>query len=181
MEVDEIELFVQTVLVFLAAFLGIPTGFWLQHWIESRNLQEEKKQLLRLLENNLDDNLRLLNQIETQLTPTYTIYYSLNLSIWPNIVERISILDDWNFIEKIQKAYYELAHLERKIDKQFDLAFLPVPQHVTYPQLQADVAGMRGQLVSNGILPHVKSIRELILELLKDINAKKIELKSKEK
>jgi len=130
-------------------------------------------QLLQLLENNLKDNLRLVTQIEVELKPSSVIYYPLNLSIWPGIAERISILGDWTFVDRIQRAYYELAHLERKIDKQFELAYSSVPQHPTYPQMQADVAGMRGQLIATGILPHVKDIKELLQELLKDIDEKK--------
>jgi len=167
------EMIIQTGLIFLAAFIGIPAGFWLQHYINKTSLKEQKIQLLQFIHHNLSDNKRLVEQIGRELNPSSITYYPLDLQAWPYIAGQIAILEDWQIADKIQRAYYELAHLERKIDKQFELAYAPVPQNPTYPQMQANVGAMRGELISSGIIPHTITIKNSLQGLLKEIDSKR--------
>ena len=173
----ELSFGVQVGITFLAVFLGIPAGFWLQRWIDSLKSKEEKRQLLDFLHQNIKKNLELLSQAKAELgKPGGVIFYPLDLTAWPQIAHRVTIFDDVELTSKLQYIYYELAHLQRKIDSQYNL----YEQSLQFPPSDPLVTDFNIKIfnfVDKKILPHIEVIEKSGNALIKSIDQKRYGLK----
>ncbi len=118
--------------VALATLLGVPAGFALQKWIDRVHGREDKERLLRALEMNLQKNIELLMSIISHTTDPFSgvripgtgVYYPLDLASWPSMSTKLGSFENKNFEEVITWIYFELNHLERKLDANLQLAFI---------------------------------------------------------
>ena len=124
----EIIAIVGIVLALLALVLPIRWDIWKnrKQAIEDRKRQEIARaekitQLLTSYERILDKNSRLLDQIEKEL-PKQVIFYGVDILIFEATASlRHEILDDAELIRLIDSVYFELLHLQRKIDLQLEM------------------------------------------------------------
>lgn len=169
---DEMDLIVQVSMTFVAVFLGIPAGFWLERWIDSKRHAEDRRQLLKYLRGNIDKNLGLVKQANDELRkPDAAIFYPLDLQAWPHVSHRLTILNDDELVGKLNYVYYELCHLERKINTQYGwftqrLLFPPGDQRVV------DLDMKIRDFINQAILPHIANIQKSGDELAKLIDEK---------
>lgn len=173
---DGTELIVQMCITFLAVFVGIPAGFWLEHWIDGRRQAEARGQLLGYLRQNISKNLQLIGQAYEELSSSgAVIFYPLDLLAWPYLSPQVAMLNDDKLTKELRNLYYELAHLERKIDTQYSWFTQSLLLPPGDPRV-ADLMMRRSEFVNASIRPHIKDTQDLGKQLLKSVDSKVSEL-----
>lgn len=113
--------------ILLATFLGVGLAFVLDEIYNRRFEKKQARRLLFLLKDEIENNNNLLLELESELKdPVWTPFYDLRFVVWNTITPIITpVLKNFKIIKEISKFYYELQHIERKINKVFDLSFHP--------------------------------------------------------
>ena len=109
----------------IATFLGVGLAFLLNHFYNNYLERKRARKLLFLLKEEVKRNLDILLELEKEFrNPTYTPFYNLTFVAWNSVISNITpILKKLNIIKDVFWFYYELQHLERKINKIFELTY----------------------------------------------------------
>ncbi|MFH1579764.1 MAG: hypothetical protein ABIE25_06365 [Thermoplasmatota archaeon] len=161
---DTVDFVVQLGATLIGVLLGIPAGLYLDRVVKSGETTQERRRLLKFFKRNLETNIRLLAQSKAEL-PRATIYYNLDLGAWPAVSEKVHLLRNDSLAEGLCRLYYELEHISRKVNLQFEMAFSTFSAIVGYGQIRSD-------LVMRGIIPHIDAVLREADRLLQAINAK---------
>lgn len=129
----------------LATFLGVGLAVLFNEIYHRRFERKQARRLLFLLKDEITNNTNLLLELEQELkNPNYTPFYDLKFVVWNTISPIITpVLNEFNIMKDISKFYYELQHIERKINKIFDLSFNP---KIANKKLAPEVMQVRQQL-----------------------------------
>lgn len=155
----------------LATLLGVGVAFilngiyhsWHHNWVE----RKQARRLLYLLKFEIELNGILLPQLETDYKKlNYTPYYDLQFVVWNSITPNLmTVLKKPNIIKDLSEFYYELQHIERKVNGVFNLSHSP--------NINPQIMLSRQQLVIS-LLQHIptilsgekcKSPKELVCEI----------------
>lgn len=109
---------------FLGAFLGVPTGLWVNHLWSRREGKAKKAQLVEAFKTTITKNISVLGPIEEYAkAPTGYPYFNVDLSLFESTSSLKYEVFDIGLCQQIDHARYELAHLERKLDLLLKLEF----------------------------------------------------------
>ncbi|MCX6774838.1 MAG: hypothetical protein NTY99_01970 [DPANN group archaeon] len=112
------------ILTLAATFLGVLVAFKLNALQLKVTDTQQANRLLTLLQNEIKHNKSLLNQLKDELLTHTVPFYDLRFSVWDSIPSKLaSIVENPELLNETAKFYFELQHLERKINKQFELAY----------------------------------------------------------
>jgi hypothetical protein len=145
----------------LGVGVGIPIALYLDRRISARRAKKERTDLLVLLKENLGSNLSLLGQLKKEMTEELLPLYPLDLTIWQTHSARITCIENVRLIQSINKAYYELEHMNRKTNAYFGAAFGP---------LVTEGLKKRMELLKGAILDHVDNLIPIVKGTIEDIN-----------
>jgi hypothetical protein len=113
----------QILLTFLAALLGIPAGFALEHSLNKRRDKARHVSLTNTLRETLERNRDLLNNIQHQLTKADPIFFNVELTVLESTGATMYELLDPALCAGIDSIRYELAHFAREVDILLELEF----------------------------------------------------------
>jgi len=116
----------------VGVILGIPVALWLDRKITAQRRREEESYLLGVLRDNLNHNLNLMNQIKREL-PNNVVFYHLDLSPWQTHSGRLDSIKNRELVQVIATTYYELEHLNRKLNIQLEMNYSPFVAVNGYP------------------------------------------------
>ncbi len=138
--------------------IGACLGFLGAWYLEKRRENKEKRERFNLLReslcNVLKHNKELLEQLREEVRPDYVVFYHIDLlALKETQILKYEGFDNSIIAQKIDRVRYELEHLQRKIDKQFELAF------------QEHLQNQRARIVQS-IQAHIPSILKEVEELL---------------
>jgi RNA processing factor Prp31 len=146
----------------IGVIIGIPVAFWVDRLRKNSENLSKKKNLLNFLLKNLEKNLSLIQQAKKEL-PSHIIFYNLDLGAWTNLSNTLPILENDDLMRKILYVYYELEHISRKIDRQFDM-------HYSVSRAMGDYKEQRSELV-NATISHIDKLEKEINELIQIIKS----------
>ena len=151
MATDGISLILTFLLTSIATFLGVGLAFWLNKKNNAKLERIKAKRLLNFLKVDIEANENLLGQFVQDLArPNWTVFYDLRLGVWESLVSNLTpVLRTSPFLKDVSKFYYELQHLERKINKVFDLTHNP---HIT------EEGRRERQTLVTSILQHIPNV-----------------------
>jgi hypothetical protein len=114
--------------VLLTAFgvgLGIVGALWQERRNSGQRRKQEETHLLTAIGLNLKHNIELMDQLKKglSLTTSDTPTYHMDLSPWQAYSGRLDSIEDVQLLRKITATYYELEHLNRKVNALFDLHY----------------------------------------------------------
>jgi len=138
-------------LTFLATLSGVGLAFILNKKSNNKSDRERAKRLLNALKLDIEANQNLLGQFVQDLAdPSWTVFYDLRLGVWESLVsDLMPLLPPSSFFKHVSKLYYELQHIERKVNKVFDLTHNP---HITPKGTQ------ERQTLVTSILQHIPNV-----------------------
>ncbi len=145
----------------IGVIAGIPVAFWIQKKIDFERVVDEKKYLIDFLSKNLERNLDLLRKAKKEL-PSKVIFYNLDLGAWNFVSQKIGIIKDNILAEDISRIFYQLGHLSRKIDRQYEMHYSAFAAMSNYPVQRQD-------LVKATII-HIDLLEKDIKEILDRLN-----------
>jgi hypothetical protein len=112
---------------FLATLIGVaagvPVALWIDRKVSSRHRKEEEVYFLHIVKDNLSHNVDLMNQIQRELRVETVLFYHLDLSPWQTHSGRLDSVENRELVQRIARTYYELEHLNRKMDLQLEMAY----------------------------------------------------------
>lgn len=152
----------------VATFLGVGLAFVLDERYRRKYEKKKARRLLFLLRNEMKKNRALLVELNDELsTPGWIPFYDLNFIVWSTIPPIIvPVLKDFNIIQDIAQFYYELQHIERKLNKVFDLSFHPDFNKKTTMELRRNLIGSLNIHIPKVLMgASSKSPETLILEI----------------
>ena len=151
----------------LATFFGVGLAFFINKVYNNYLEKRHCKRLLRMLKDEIALNYNLLKELDDEIKNLYwTPFYDLKFVVWSSIISKISIVfKDINLLSDIAKFYYELQHLNRKINKLFELSFSK--SHMKLKEQMAKSIKKHIQRVLNG--EWSKSPKEIIEKIDKKI------------
>ena len=147
---------------FVGAILAVLGALWVERWRQRRNLQAHRQQILKLLRYALEKNLKLLQQLLSEIKPSYVVFYDIDLLLLNSIdTLKYEVLEDLSFIENIEWIRFELSHLRRKLDLQLHL------------WAKGDERSLlqRNEIVES-IRQHLPYVIEKVCEVLRQIDSK---------
>lgn len=145
----------------LAVGVGIPIALYVDRRITTSRIRKEKTDLVRLLRWNLEHNLSLLYQIKKNIVEKSIPLYPLDLTTWQTHSTRITSIDKVELIQSINESYYELEHLNRKVNAYFDFLLSVIVTNGLRKRME---------LLSEAILTHVDNLIPRVKETLEQIN-----------
>jgi hypothetical protein len=152
----------------LATFIGVGLAFLLNKIYNNKTEKRQARRILFLLRDEIASNNNLLLQLKEEIqTSNYTPFYDLRFVVWNSVPSKIStILTKLKVLSDIAKFYYELQHINRKINGVFNLSYHPnTGQGYTRELRQQLITSL--QLHVPGILEgkNCKSPKEIIEEI----------------
>lgn len=146
-----------TLMTFIATLtgvaVGIPVALSIDRRVSARHRKEEEAYFLNTVKDNLSRNIDLMNQIKRELSAESVLFYHLDLSIWQTHSERLDSVENRELARKITMTYYELEHLNRKMDLQLETVYSAFKAIVGY-------SSERVRLIK-AILDHIATILPL--------------------
>jgi putative flippase GtrA len=157
---------VQAAATLLGVICGIPVALWLNKQYSTFKKKDERKTLIGFLKENLEDNQRILKEMQHKFASNFVVLEYLNIGSWPLFSQKINILNNFELQRKIIRTYYNLEQLSRKIDRQFEMHFSTFRAMQSYPQdkehLKMSIMGQIGMVNTE--------IEEILKEIPKQIN-----------
>jgi hypothetical protein len=152
--------------------LGIPFGLWLNRRAEEFQRRREEKQakerriwLLKALQEEVEHNLKLLNQLEGELKSNQVPFYSLDTDMWEVLGSQVAQdISSEKILTSASRLYFEFDHMKRKIDALFQLVVNPLMS--ASQAWQQRLSALSGSILAH--LPPTKQLCEEVLDLIKD-------------
>lgn len=118
------EIVVSFVSTLLGVLLGIPVALLLDRKMGERKKREKAICVLTSLKEEINHNIALLGQIQTQLLPNTMIFFNLDMNVWrATSIEEFEGTISHSLRREIFSIYYEYEHLSRKVDTQFNMHY----------------------------------------------------------
>ncbi len=142
--------------------IGIPVALWIDRKTRISSQREKAIAVLSALKEEINHNVALLRQIQTELKPNSVIYYNMDMNTW-----RAASLEEFEdvifneVLRKIFRIYYEYEHMSRKIDTQFNMHYSIVRSMDTYLQERKQIVG--------AILVHATTLEKESEQLINEI------------
>lgn len=158
----------------IGVILGIPTALFINRQItkvEETKVAEykrteqvlRKKQLLSIIRESLEENLALLEQMESELAPNYVIFYNVDTELLESTSSvKYEFIDNLRFNRLIDSIRYELLHLHRKVELQLEIEYGGYRAIRGYFEKRTPLVG--------AILSHIPLIKTQISEALENIS-----------
>ena len=113
------------------AFLGYLGGLKVNKIQYKNRLKEHKVKrlketlfLLKNLEEEINHNIELLQEMDKEFSSDWSIFYHTDINVWEATKElRIVLIKNPTLLKKLNKFYYQIQHLQRKIDAQFNIYY----------------------------------------------------------
>ena len=154
---------VQLIATLIGVTLGIPVALWLNKRYSRYKKKDEKETLINFLKNNLENNQKILKEMQNRFANGYVIMEYLDIGSWPLFSQKINLLGNIELEKKILDTYYNLQQLSRKIDRQFEMHFSTFRAMKSYIQDREHIKmSSMGQI---GIVN--KEIEEILIEIPK--------------
>ena len=128
------ELSLQFITTILGVALGMLGALWVDRRISAGRRREEETYLLRVVKDNLLHNRSLLSQIKSELQRGLIPTYHLDLSAWQSHSGRFDPIRNTDLVQLIGKAYYELEHMNWKINTLRNMRFTTFVAVESYEQ-----------------------------------------------
>jgi hypothetical protein len=165
-----LDLAVQFLATLFGVLLGVPTALWIDRWTSLRHDKQKAVAVLSALKEEINHNIGLLKQIESELTPTSIIYYNMDMNRWRSTsIGNFEGIVNHKVMDKIFRIYYEYELQSRKIDAQFDM-------HYSVVRATKDYVRERENIV-NSILAQIPGLKSDSEAIIKDIEGEIARLK----
>ncbi len=124
----------QLVATIVGVGLGIPIGLWLssrasesQRGREEEQAKQRKLSSLSALTKEVEHNQVLLNQVEDELQKATVPLYLLDTGMWALLGSEVAqAVESKDALTHVSRLYFELGHLNRKLDALFQLVANPL-------------------------------------------------------
>jgi hypothetical protein len=118
-----------------ATLIGVFVALMANQWISARSkrikkeaennlLRIRQKQFLNMYFKTLQKNRALIKQMLNEVKPNFVIFYNVDLSIMESTASnKFELINNMGLNEAIDILRYELTHLRRKVDMQFEMQY----------------------------------------------------------
>jgi hypothetical protein len=153
---------VQLIATLIGVTLGIPVALWLNKRYSRYKKKDEKEILINFLKNNLENNQKILKEMQSRFANGYVIMEYLDTGSWSLFSQKINFLGNIELEKKILDTYYNLQQLSRKIDRQFEMHFS------TFRAMNSYISDREHIKMSS--MGQIGELRKEIEEILKELS-----------
>jgi hypothetical protein len=112
----------------IAVGIGVFGGFWADSLREKHIEKKGRIRVLKLLREELNTNLTIMDIIRKGLAQNKVPYAHLQLSMWGAVSNKIDLISNDELLDGINAAYYNFDMFEKTLDMYIELAILSISQ-----------------------------------------------------